>query len=267
MNDSDFQLTHPARALWTLHHPPADYPAGVVRVPEPIPGVAFFPGGYGLWGSTAGQPLPPFPVGGVMVLGHDFHSEAGYRESFKLGAERMTLPTWRSLTTLLAEVGIALERCFFTNLFMGLREGTATTGPFPGGGDPAFVGHCERFLIEQLRAQRPALVLTLGVHVPPIIGRLSPELAAWTTGRGLRHLDTVGPVHAKVTWRGLDGLETTVVALAHPSLRSANVRHRRYGELVKHAAEVRMIEDALGRSGMVTGPRVDAPGGRSSAPR
>ncbi|MBD2079504.1 hypothetical protein [Leptolyngbya sp. FACHB-17] len=58
---------------------------------------------------------------------------------------------------------------------MGLRAGTATTGVFPGANDAKFVSHCQAFLFEQLRVQRPALLLTLGV-LPPVIGVLSPEL-------------------------------------------------------------------------------------------
>ena len=55
------------------------YPKGVVPVPERLPGTAFFPGAAGLWAFDPDAPLPPMPVGGVMVLGHDFYSEAGYR--------------------------------------------------------------------------------------------------------------------------------------------------------------------------------------------
>jgi hypothetical protein len=235
---------HPAERLWRSHAPATGYPAGVVPVPAPIPGRAFFPGGYGLWGAVPAG-LPDFPVGGVMVLGHDFHSEPGYRESRRLGAERETMPTWRNARGLLREVGIAPERCFFTNLYMGLRAGTATTGAFPGAVDPAFVAHCRTFLLEQLRAQRPALLLTLGVHVPPIVGTLSPELAPWAEGRGLRHLDAAGPVRTGVTFPGVEGLRTTAVALVHPSLRHAGVRHRRDDGLAGHAAEVRMLRDAI----------------------
>jgi hypothetical protein len=185
-----------------------------------------------------------------MVVGHDFHSEAGYLESFRAGGERPTLPTWRNLLEVLEAAGIAPEKCFFTNLYMGLRAGTATTGVFPGAGDPAFVAHCQGFLIEQLRVQRPALVLSLGVHVPPVLGALSPELAPWTTGRGLRHLDTVGPVRSGVAFRGLDGYRTTVAALIHPSLRHASLRHRRYRGMSGPHAELAMLRDGLAASGL-----------------
>jgi hypothetical protein len=236
---------HPAKALWARHHPLSGYPANVLPVPEPISGLAFFPGGYGLWGMKQGHPLTAFPVGGIMVLGHDFHSESGYAESRRLGGERLTLPTWSNLLKLFEAAGVMPERCFFTNLYMGLRAGTATTGVFPGANDAKFVSHCQAFFLEQLRVQRPALVLTLGVHVPPVIGVLSPELAPWAAGRGLKHLDTVGPVQTGVTFRDVVDFQTTTVALIHPSLRHASLRHRWYGDAIGVDAELAMLRDGL----------------------
>jgi len=132
---------------------------------------------------------------------------------------------------------------------MGLRAGTATTGMFPGASDPAFVAHCQNFFLEQLRAQRPSLVLTLGVHVPSVIGALSPELAPWAGSRGLKHLDVVGPVQTGTTFRGVKDLRTTVVALIHPSLRHASLRHRRYGAAAGAEAELAMLRDGLSAAG------------------
>lgn len=236
---------HPVESLWARHHPPGEYPDGVVPVPEPIAGLAFFPGGFGLWGTARERPLPPLPTGGVMVIGQDFHSEAGYWASQRAGGERLTLPTWRNLLKVLEAARLAPERCFFTNLYMGLRAGTATTGSFPGAIDPAFVKHCEAFLVEQLAAQQPALVLSLGIHVPPALGRLSSELEPWARGNGLRHLDTVGPIRSGVTFRGIDGYRTTAVALVHPSLRHASVRHRHYNGITGADAELAMLRDGM----------------------
>lgn len=241
---------HPSETLWKRHSPTRGYPSGVVSVPEPIPGLAFFPGGYGLWGAVKGRLLPPFPMGGVMVLGHDFHSETGYQASLAAGGEPLTLPTWSNLTKLLAAVGLPPERCFFTNLYMGLREGSATTGPFPGATDRAFVGHCTDFLLEQLRVQRPALVLTLGIQVPPVVGTLSPELAPWTEKKGIKHLDAVDPVRTNVLFRGVDDFRTTVVALIHPSLRHASLRHRRYKSAEGQEAELCMLRDGMPAAGL-----------------
>lgn len=242
---------HPVETLWARHHPPEGYPSGVVAVPGVIrSGVAFFPGGSGLWGTKAEHSLPPLPVGGVMVLGHDFHSEAGYWKCLHAGGELFTSPTWSKLLEVLEASTIAPERCFFTNLYMGLRRGTATTGLFPGASDRVFVKHCQAFLLEQLRVQRPALVLTLGIHVPPVMGGLSPELAPWTTGKGLEHLDKVGPVRTKVTFRDLADYQATAVALVHPSLQHANLKHRRYRGLFGSAAQMAMLRDGMIAAGM-----------------
>ena len=232
-------------ALWRRQAALDRYPTGVLRVPVPIPGTAFFPGGYGLWNSAAGQPLPTFPVGGIMVLGHDFHSESGYRASIARGRESASQPTWRNLVDVFGRAGVPLEGCFFTNYFMGLRAGDATTGPFPGAKDAEFVSYCQAFLVEQLRAQRPRLVITLGVHTPPGVAALSRDLRDWGTGRGLRHLDSVGALRTGARIDDVPGFSTAFVALTHPSLRHASVRHRRYMDLAGDAAEVALLRDAV----------------------
>lgn len=243
---------NPAEQLWSRHHPASGYPAGVLAVPTAIPGVAFFPGGYGLWRPNVGAPLPEFPVGGVMILGHDFHSESGYQASLRRGRESETQPTWRVLLALLQRVDVQPTRCFFTNVYMGLRAGENTTGPFPGARDHTFVDHCVRFLEEQVLLQRPAVIITLGVNVPPLLARLSPDLHLWSAGRGLRHLDTVGPVHSHVRVGTAPSVETRVVALTHPSMRHASVRHRRYEGQSGDAAELRMLREVLNFSGQAT---------------
>ena len=180
-----------------------------------------------------------------MVLGHDFHSEAGYLASMQLGGERLSMPTWRNLLSLFEQASVPLASCFFTNFYMGLREGSGATGPFPGAGDMAFAEHCSSFLIEQIRIQRPALILTLGRYVPPVLARLSPKLACWSDVSGFKDIDVRGPVQGGVTFPGIDGFACTTVALIHPSLRQASLRHRRYEGSVGADAELRMLASAL----------------------
>jgi len=239
------QAQHPAVALWHRHSTFDKYPPGVLRVPTAIMGTSFFPGGYGLWNPTGEMPLAAFPIGGIMLLGHDFHSESGYRASLARGSESLTQPTWRSLLDVLRRASVPLEQCFFTNYYMGLREGTETTGPFPGATDRAFVTHCRAFLLDQLRTQRPRLVITLGVNTPWGIAPLSKDLTEWGRQRGLRHLDAAGPVRRGVRFEGVSEFATTIVALTHPSMRHASVRHRRYGGMAGDAAEMSMLSDAL----------------------
>jgi uracil-DNA glycosylase len=239
---------HPAEQLWQKHQALTDYPLGVLPITEAIRGTAFFPGGYGL-DVEDGQSLPAFPVGGTMILGHDFHSEDGYLDSLQRGFESPTQPTWRNLRTLLTAAQIPIRSCFFTNFFMGLRAGSATTGTFPGARHASFISQCGDFFLVQLQAQRPTLILTLGIEAPFYIAPLSPQLAAWGDRRGIRHLDFTGPVRFDVHFPALPSYTTTVVALAHPSLRHANVRHRRFEDLIGDAAELRMIAAAKARIG------------------
>lgn len=237
--------THPSVRLWDSHAPANGYPRGVLPIPEAIAGTAFFPGGYGLWNPTPSLPLPKFPVNGVMVLGHDFHSEEGYRASLERGFESPSQPTWCNLVRLLESVDIEPAECFFTNVYMGLREGSGTTGVFPGASDADFVAHCEAFLLKQLDAQRPSCIITLGVNAPRVLARLSPDLQPWLEGHGLMHLDSVGPVRTGVRFSGVVDFATSVVALIHPSLRHASLRRRQYKGTVGEEAERKMLLDAL----------------------
>ena len=223
------------------------WPAGVVPIPKRIGGTAFFPGGAGLWGAVPGEPLPPMPIGGVMILGHDFHSEAAFERSFQSGSEYLRGPTWGSLLKLLAAVSLVPERCFFTNAYMGLRQGDATTGRFPGSRDKNFVERCRQFFLLQLEELRPRLILTLGNYVPAFIAPLSPSLTAWRDITRLVDVDNQGPVVNDARFPSLEGVQPTVVALTHPSLRGSNVHRRRYRGYTGHGAEVEMLREAIQR--------------------
>lgn len=242
---------HPIEYLFTLlDQVVAPYPAGVVQVRGRIGGTAFFPGGTGLWGTVPDQPLPPMPVGGVMVLGHNFDCETGFAASLRRGGENLNGPTWRTIRAVLRQAGIALEQCFFTNAYMGLKAGSEPTGTFPGARNGDFVRRCQRFLTEQIRLQQPRLLLTLGKEVPPVLAPLAPELCqAWLGLRTLQELDAHG-VSLVDSARFPDVQQvTTVVALTHPANRAPNVRRRRYNGLEGDAAEQALLQDALKRVG------------------
>jgi hypothetical protein len=69
---------HPVERLFALLATFGPYPKGVVQMNGRIGGTAFFPGGAGLWNTRPGEPLPPMPMGGVMVLGHSFDCETSF---------------------------------------------------------------------------------------------------------------------------------------------------------------------------------------------
>jgi uracil-DNA glycosylase len=240
-----FSRDHPSRLLWRDMSSVEPYPTGVRAVPEQIAGTSFFPGGTGLWCENA-QVVPPMPVGGVMLLGHDFHSVAGYEWSRKNIAENLESPTWRNLLALLRAVPVALESCFFTNAYMGLREGARTTGPFAGACDAAYVARCRGFLIRQLQVQRPHLILALGTAVPPFLAALSPHLAQWKTWNNFRALDAARLCVIQSASFPAANHVCGVVALTHPCLRGSNVFRRRWRAYKGDRGELEMVRECLG---------------------
>jgi hypothetical protein len=242
---------HPVQRLFSELERFDRYAPGVVGIRKRIGGTSFFPGGWGLWDTRAGEPPPPMPVGGVMILGHDFHSESAFERSYQAGAEDYERgPTWRELLSLLRAVDVPPTACFFTNAYMGLREGSQTTGRFPGSRDPEFVERCRRFFLLQLDAQRPRLILTLGTHVPAFLAPLAPALAVWARDRNLAALDAAGALQLNVLFNGSEAPATVVAAITHPSLRASNVRRRRFGELRGAAAELELLRQACAVSGI-----------------
>ena len=223
-----------------------DYPDGVCAVPEMISGTGFFPGGSGLWREKPGGPLPPMPLGKIMVLGHNFGKEDDHNKARRVGNELNT-PTWKGLLPLLDSVDIRREHCFFTNVYMGLTHGKSNQGQFTG--DGTFKRRCESFLGEQIAELKPRLILALGGFVPGPLASRSPDLAPWTEcpednegRRQFRDLDAAGPLKHGVHF---GELVTTVVALLHPSKRDLNVRLRCYGGgRTGNEAELAMLKEA-----------------------
>jgi len=235
------QMRELRKKLWMVK----PYPPGMLAIPRPIRGTAFFPGGSGLWGSAESSPALTSHRP-IMVLGHDFDSEAAYLDSYERGDETHG-PTWRNLRLLFEETGIAIHQCFFTNFIMGMREGSESTGRSPASRDEGFIDRCGRFFIEQLNVVRPKLLLTLGTTVPRMIASRSESLADWASVRKLADLDRLGPVRFGVGFRGYRG-RVCVAALTHPSLRGPNVRHRRYRGKTGAEAESAMLRHAAKQS-------------------
>lgn len=108
--------------LFALLHQLKDYPDGVLPTPTILPGTGFFPGALGLWNPRPTENAHRPPVRGIMVVGHNFDSEAGFARSHLRPGENMRGPTWRNLLAFLRSVNIAPEECFFTNAYVGLTS-------------------------------------------------------------------------------------------------------------------------------------------------
>jgi uracil-DNA glycosylase len=233
-----------------------DYPEGkVIRISERIGGNAFFPGGYGLWGTQPGKPLPPMPVGGVMMLGHNFDCEKGFKESLRNQGENPTGSTWCNLLKLLKVVDIPKERCFFTNFYMGLKPGDKATGKLPAAADIPFVRCCQDFFREQLRVMQPKIVLVLGKEFFSEFATFLPlesqVKSAWMRAKTWQYLDQCNAAFIYPLRFPEVSHPTVVVALVHPSYRSLNVGMRRYKNFVGEAAELAMLQAALTMVGTI----------------
>ena len=219
------------------------YPLGVVPVPEPIDGTAFFAAGPGLYceqlPSVAGLPL--FPFGKTMFIGNNLDAEGPYRQRLASGIahgdHRQPMRTWRGMYQLLDAAHVNRRDCFFTNAYVGLIEGDKPTGRFPGASDPEFSTWCEDFLRLQIGTMKPAVVATIGADARKFMSRLSPDLSAWRRAPSTA-------VHEAV----IDGHPLQAVALAHPSMYPASARSRRFEEKQGVAADAALLRSAHDRS-------------------
>jgi len=186
------------------------YPPGVIPVPEYLPGTAFFSAAAGLVVTDPGGPLPHFPFGGVMFVGHNLDSETAFMRRLASGRSHGDWPrpmlTWRNLYRLLEKAEVDPVECFFTNAYVGLKAGDNPTGRFPGATDPTFRAWCRGFLEEQIAVMRPRVVASLGTDARQFLATMAPELAAWAP-RPNPPPDVVGT--------NLGGVNTTAVALLH----------------------------------------------------
>ncbi len=235
---------HPSVQLFQEMRQVEPYPMGVKPIPEQIQSTAFFPGGYGLWLESNSGSLPEFPYEGIMVIGRDFDSEANYRKTLSNPRNNQTAGTWKNITRFFKEIPLPMHRCFFTNAYMGLREGTESKGNFPGAMDSGFVDRCRSFLRRQIEVQKPRLILALGMEAPQFLGLLCRRLRPWSTCTATKDFEQAGQLFREVDF-GIPGHKATVVFLVHPSYRHINARHRSYNGYSGNPAEVALVRNAL----------------------
>jgi uracil-DNA glycosylase len=216
------------------------YPNMVQPVTKMVNITGFFPGGRGLWLEENSTKFP-----NIMVLGQDFSSVKEYIRWAEKAVAEIQSPTWRNLIVLFKEVGIDLNECFFSNVFMGLRDTDKETGKFPGFKDRNFIKRNLEYLQYQIDIVSPDVIITLGKFAAELLSKLSEtDLEDWNNYKALR-IPNIGlktNVHFK-------GHICSCVALEHTSMRNSNVKRRRYknskGEYQGNTAEVEMLKDAL----------------------
>ncbi len=139
-----------------------------------VNGTAFFPGGSGLWrGSEHFGKLPKFfPDAPVMFVAHNFDSVSAYEKCLLNGGEPGSF-FWRILLSYLCKAGIQPECCFFTNVLMGLKPGSAV-GPMPE--VPGYLKECQDFLRRQIEIVQPSLIIALGQKASTRLAFLRPTV-------------------------------------------------------------------------------------------
>lgn len=153
--------------LWSRVDQLEDWPAGVYPTPrEHDRGTAGFPDGAGLYRKT-GDPMPCFPVGGVMFVGHNTDAKDKHASRRTGGLSpgeppRGRMPTWVRLYAIMERAGFDRQEMFFTNIYVGLMAGSIPRGPFAGASDPSFRAWCDAFLDEQIQLMQPRAIVTLG---------------------------------------------------------------------------------------------------------
>lgn len=239
----------------------------VVDVPELVSGFTFFPGDGGLYGRVALntpvkwpelQRKPKMPIKGVMVLGNNLYNLKGYQKNFEKTRIKGETPstTWRNLKTLLSNANVPLEKCFFTNAYMGLGDVKSANGEFPGASCPDFTLRCKEFFYEQLRIQQPRLILALGKDVMEFLAPLANELQiAWRPNKtghigGFEDLDEEGNSLVKDVSFGSRKNPIVVLPLTHPSY-PVNVKYRRFkGFEPGKEAETALVKQAFKLAGI-----------------
>lgn len=219
-------MPHPSHELFKLVQRFDAFPDGVTSIPKQLQGSSFFPAGVGLLVDKASTGLPRFPIGGVMVLAHDWGTVGDFALYEKNDEERLTNPTWRNMLPFLERAGIDTGECFFTNFFVGLRTGKSSVGVFPGADDVAYVRKCQSLLAQQIARQKPRLVLVLGSYVPKLIAPMTDDLKAWERFDSFKALDKQNLASFRsVILKGSDH-KFSAVSLVHPCYRQRNAIHR-----------------------------------------
>jgi hypothetical protein len=202
------------------------YPDQIVPIPnDRIEGTAFFPGGDGLYEHKG------FEKTEIMILGQDFDNEENFAKSVERKSEEGNR-TWNNLIRILTTHDVvSMEKYFFTNAIMGLRLGTTkNTGRSKAFSkkNAFFLSQCQEFFIEQLKTQKPKLIIGLGAHIPLFLSKTSIRLGHLSRITSLSQIgDTLEKnLFKEVIFNGITDYKTNVIFITHPSLYHSNVVRR-----------------------------------------
>ncbi len=204
--------------------------------------IGFFPAGSGFWEGK--ETLLNDKT--VLILGQDFNNEVEF-EKYEKDKEKSEDPdknkTWRNLKTLLSELQIKLDDCFFSNVYMGLRKGNLSNkGACPGVQNEAYRVSCEEFLKNQINAVEPSLIILLGFEPLKAIRKVFPkELAEWNNVKTTSEI--VLSNDKQVIVANINNKNVKVAFVIHPSMNATN-RSRIFGK-GKGSIEIEKLKNLL----------------------
>lgn len=141
------------------------YPSFMEKVPKPLRGQAFFPGGDGLWrepADIANGSNERVSVHGIMIVGNDLGNAATFKAE-KTDKQYEEDLTWVNLRPRIELSRLPREKVFFTNAVMGLRKNLGSKDKIDWmAANSTFAARCRRFLETQIRLLRPRLVIVIG---------------------------------------------------------------------------------------------------------
>lgn len=219
MSESSTRTEHPVERLWRRLpevvpeelHPPQLTPVGDQR----IEGTGF-PGSHGLYQPDAdADELPPFPHGGLMLVGHHLQDGETLRnrmvaERTPGDADRPATAYWERVHAMLDAAHIPRESVFSTNAHPALPSHRFQEGMLPRDGTEQWRAAAAEFLLEQIREMEPSVIVLLGV-----------------SAAGFVRSDLGLQVHEnKVSALRLDGIDSCAVAISHPLATISDVQTR-----------------------------------------
>ena len=209
-------------------------PKNVQKVKKMVDTTAFFPGGKGLWLEDDQKDILP----DILILGQDFSHVEYYNQVASGDIKDIDGATWRNMIKLFKEAEIDFNRCFFSNVFMGLRVSDSMTGNFPGKRSKTYVNESLQFLLFQIETIKPKVIITLGKNPADILSRLNVKgIEIFKNGEVLKTKDEGLKYDVDIS-----GHKCAVLALEHPSMRNSNVKRRVFKEFTGNLAEVEMLK-------------------------
>lgn len=199
---------------------------------------AFFPLGSGVLTDTDQSKIDVAEIGpgGIMVLGNDFGT-VRYVDEMKDKRENSSRTIYH-----LKSLKMDMDKTFFTNYYMGLRDDAQHPGTTMTKRVVPFKEEYDKLCLDFFRVQmdkiKPRMVICLGTYVRQAIAKYSPELGHLGKGPGIMKRYASGNCTAYTAYLpdGSNGRGVKFIIVPHPSF--AHIYWERNGVKEKIQAEM-----------------------------